>query len=264
MKIEKINWEYFEERPKEKQIKHLIIHSFAYPVDRIIGIWKDFGVSPHYLIDENGHITQFVSEDKVAYHAGKSFWNGEESLNFSSVGIELYTPSFGQNPYPVVQINALKELAKDIIERYNILPENVVGHSDVAPTRKVDPGRAFPWKDFAEENIGLWTKNDAPDTLKDENTVDLLSIIGYDVNNERAALLAFLRHFMPEKVACEDDAIHMEDTLKDRIESCSEPDEKIKIFLAKTAYTYRTERISKCIQCKQQKQEMKNQNTWTR
>ena len=240
--MKKINWDYFEERPKNKQIKHLIIHSFAYPLDQLLKKWKDTEVSTHYLIDEKGNVMQLVPEDKVAYHVGKSYWNGDVSLNYTSIGIELYSPSFGQDPYPEVQINALKDLATGIIKRNDILPENVLGHSDVAPLRKVDPGRAFPWKDLAKSGVGLWMEDNAPDALKHKKTAELLSIIGFDTTDEKAALLAFLRHFMPKKVAYEQDVIHMEDTLKDRIESCPDVDEEIKDLLAKVAYTYQTKR----------------------
>lgn len=238
MQIKKIKWDYFEERKPDKPIKHLVVHCFAFPVDKILDIWKDFKVGSHYLIDERGKIFQFVDENKTAYHVGKSFWRGEESLNFSSIGIELYSQSFGQELYPTEQIEAFKELASDIIKRYDIKPENVIGHSDIAPTRKVDPGKAFPWKDLAQNGIGFWPKEKNPDVFKDKTIKELLSIIGYDVSNEKAALFAFLRHFMPEKVAYEKDVIHMENTLPDRIKNCQPADDEIKTFLENMAFSY--------------------------
>ena len=136
-------------------------------------------------------------------------------------------------------------MAYDLIKRYEIPPENIVGHSDVAPTRKVDPGKAFPWKILAEDNIGLWIKDNTPATLRNKKPSELLSIIGYDITDEKAALLAFLRHFMPERIAFEQDVLHMEDILYERVKNCQEPDDEIKVLLAKVAYIYQTKRSLK-------------------
>ena len=234
MKIEKIDWPFYENRRPDCKVKYLIIHSFAFPIARILDIWKEFGVGPHYLIDEKGKIMQFVSEDNVAYHAGKSFWKGDTGLNFSSIGIELYSPSFGQEAYSEKQIESLIILAKDVMKRNGIFSRNVLGHSDIAPTRKVDPGKAFPWKKLSEYGIGVWPRESKESQITGKNIKELLASIGYDVSDEKAALLAFLRHFMPEKISKEADVFAMEDNLKENIKKMQNPDKDIVSFLLNT------------------------------
>ena len=114
-------------------------------------------VSAHYLIEEDGSIYQLVDEDKRAWHAGESFWRGVTDMNSASIGIELVNPGheFGYVPFPEVQIEALIELSRGILTRHLIPPQRVVGHSDVAPARKVDPGELFPWEQLAANGIGM-------------------------------------------------------------------------------------------------------------
>lgn len=104
-------------------------------------------VSAHYVIEENGDIYQLVDDDKRAWHAGASEWQGETDINSASIGIELVNPGheWGYRDFPDVQIEALIELSKDLVERYGIPVERILGHSDVAPGRKQDPGELFPW-----------------------------------------------------------------------------------------------------------------------
>ena len=204
------NWNHFEERTNGK-INHLVVHSFAFSVNKMIDIFNELKVSPHYLIDIDGTIIQFVEESKLAYHAGQSYWKGTESLNETSIGIELQNMSLGQTPYSEKQLYSFRQLATKIINKYNIQPYNVVGHSDIAPTRKVDPGKCFPWKDMAKHGIGLWTS----ETMESKN-IDiktLLQQIGYDVSNERAALYAFMRRFMPDEILTNQDIYKMEKNL---------------------------------------------------
>jgi N-acetylmuramoyl-L-alanine amidase len=109
-------------------------------------------VSSHYMIDEEGRIYKLVDESKRAWHAGTSYWNGITDVNSASIGIEICNS--GKESYAPLQIAALKELCHDIQKRHGIPAENIIGHSDVAPDRKIDPGHLFPWKELARDGIG--------------------------------------------------------------------------------------------------------------
>lgn len=153
--------------------------------------------SAHYLVDEDGAVYGLVDEKYRAWHAGVSFWNGVTDTNSRSVGIEIVNPghSWGYRPFPDAQIGGVCELCLDIMKRHNIPAANVLAHSDVAPTRKKDPGELFPWKQLAEKGIGLWTDEFAP---AGKSPAEMLAAIGYDITDEDAALTAFQRHFYPE------------------------------------------------------------------
>ena len=110
-------------------------------------------VSAHYLVDEAGAIYQLVAEEKRAWHAGKSYWRGHEDINARSIGIEIANP--GDAPFAAAQMNTVVALCKDILSRHPIPARNVVGHSDIAPSRKADPGEHFDWQGLAAEGIGL-------------------------------------------------------------------------------------------------------------
>jgi len=120
-------------------------------------------VSAHWLVHEDGMVDRLVDEDKRAWHAGRGSWNGITDVNSASIGIEIVNG--GHNvpladgslpPYPDAQILAVIKLAKDIIERHDIQPRNIVGHSDIAPERKEDPGEHFPWAGLAAAGVGIW------------------------------------------------------------------------------------------------------------
>jgi len=120
-------------------------------------------VSAHWLVHEDGMADRLVDEDKRAWHAGRGSWNGITDVNSASIGIEIVNG--GHNvpladgslpPYPDAQILAVIKLAKDIIERHDIQPRNIVGHSDIAPERKEDPGEHFPWQGLAAAGVGIW------------------------------------------------------------------------------------------------------------
>lgn len=115
-------------------------------------------VSSHYTIDEDGSVYRHVQEDMRAWHAGVSHWRGRDSVNAFSIGIELVNPGlqYGYRPFPLTQMHALAELCHGILQRHSIPARNVVGHSDVAPERKKDPGELFNWEWLAGEGIGLW------------------------------------------------------------------------------------------------------------
>lgn len=152
-------------------------------------------VSAHYLIGRDGTLYRLVDEEKRAWHAGASYWGGNTDLNSASVGIEL--DNTGAEPYPEAQISRLLDLLSGLRERYRIPAQNVLGHGDVAPGRKVDPSRHFPWQRLAEAGFGLWC-HDPPGTplphLADPQLA--LQAIGYDMADPAAALAAFRRHFL--------------------------------------------------------------------
>ncbi len=114
-------------------------------------------VSCHYMVREDGRIVQMVGEDKRAWHAGKSSWQGGSDINSRSIGIEICNPGHGDDyhDFPHVQIAAVLALSKDIMSRHAIPPHQVLGHSDVAPGRKVDPGEKFPWRELAADGVGM-------------------------------------------------------------------------------------------------------------
>jgi N-acetylmuramoyl-L-alanine amidase len=173
----------------------------------------DAKVSSHYTIDEEGKVYRHVGESLRARHAGISWWAGERDVNSRSIGIELVNPGheFGYAPFPQAQIAALIELAHGIVERHPIPPHRVVGHSDVAPARKMDPGELFPWQELARAGIGLFpvglrpTKPSSLAVAGAKNFSDMLADYGYGIAPDVDILLAtvvtaFQRHFRPEKV----------------------------------------------------------------
>lgn len=152
------------------RIKVLVIHYTADDFDSSLATLTDKNVSSHYLIPSvpplhrgKPRIWQLVPEQDLAWHAGISFWRGATRINDTSIGIELenrgWQKSAGDKyfaPFEPAQIQALIPLAKDIIARYDIKPQNVVAHADIAPQRKDDPGPLFPWRALAEQGIGAW------------------------------------------------------------------------------------------------------------
>lgn len=151
-------------------------------------------VSAHYLISRDGEVLQLVDEAARAWHAGASRWGSLGDLNSASIGIEL--DNTGDEPFAEPQVVALLTLLGELRERYRIPSENVVAHGDVAPTRKVDPGRLFPWARLAQAGFGLWC--DAPPAAAPEGFDGMLGLraLGYDVAQPAAARAAFRRHFM--------------------------------------------------------------------
>lgn len=183
-------------------------------------------VSAHYMVEEDGRIFQLVAEEKRAWQAGRSWWQGNEDLNSRSIGIEIVNGGhdFGLPPYPDVQIAAVIALCQDILARWPIAPHRIVAHSDIAPDRKEDPGERFPWKQLAEAGIGLWPEPVRPEPwmmhgaapgdagMTVEGLQQDLADIGYKLNvtgvfndDTAACIRAFQRRWRPERVNGEGD-----------------------------------------------------------
>jgi N-acetylmuramoyl-L-alanine amidase len=174
-------------------------------------------VSSHYVVDEDGTVFRLVSEDRRAWHAGVSYWRGHAALNARSIGIEIVNPGheWGYRDFPVLQLAAVCDLCLGILSRHAIPARNVVGHSDVAPERKQDPGERFDWEVLAANSVGLWPANTVDlgttgavrDALGLRPVRAALAEIGYHVGPEGAldpalssVLRAFQRHWRPEAV----------------------------------------------------------------
>ncbi len=176
-------------------------------------------VSAHYLIEEDGRVFQLVAEENRAWHAGISSWQGRENINHTSIGIELVNPGheFGYQPFPKEQIDSLLELLAGIKARYRIPTARFLGHSDIAPDRKSDPGPLFPWQYLADHGYGIFSAKEAFDqTLIPRNPTETaafdklnkqLVIVGYPKKNcatidgsAAQALAAFQAHWRPAAV----------------------------------------------------------------
>lgn len=173
-------------------------------------------VSAHYVVDEDGTVRRLVAEARRAWHAGAACWGDCRDVNSVSIGIELVNPGheFGYRPFPEPQMAALEELCRGILARHPIPPERVLGHSDVAPGRKRDPGELFDWPRLARAGIGVWPQPGPHDAAWSGNAAALqaaLAAIGYGVPRSgvldagtRDVIAAFQRHFRPAR--CDGDA----------------------------------------------------------
>lgn len=191
----------FNGRPEGVPVDVLVLHYTGMPEaeDALLRLCDpDAAVSAHYLIDEGGTVHALVPEDRRAWHAGISSWRGEADVNGRSVGIELANPGhdFGYRLFPEIQMAALIGLAKDILARHPIPARNVVGHSDIAPRRKIDPGELFDWRRLAVAGIGLWPSSPAGQG-DDGDAATLLAAIGYETVDLTATLSAFQRRYRP-------------------------------------------------------------------
>ncbi len=196
----------FDARPDGQAIDFLLLHYTGMPSAEVALARlcdPEAKVSAHYVIDEDGQIFHLVPESRRAWHAGVSAWAGVRDINGRSIGIELVNPGheFGYRPFPKSQMEALVDLANGILDRHPIPPQRVLGHSDVAPLRKQDPGELFDWKALADSGIGLW-----PDSAIGQGTVvhdatSLLRCYGYPLSpapsevERKAVVVAFQRHF---------------------------------------------------------------------
>ena len=175
-------------------------------------------VSSHYLVEEDGRVFRLVAEERRAWHAGVSFWRGRRNVNGDSIGIEIVNPGheFGYRPFPEAQVERVIALVADIRTRWDIEDRDIVGHSDIAPDRKDDPGELFPWKRLSEAGHGLWAEwpaaPGAPIGEGEEGAAVFalqagLTRLGYDLPptgqfdaTTAAVVRAFQRHWRPGRV----------------------------------------------------------------
>jgi N-acetylmuramoyl-L-alanine amidase len=150
-------------------------------------------VSAHYLLGEDGAIYQLVSDEHRAWHAGAGSWGTIHELNSASIGIEI--DNDGREPFPDAQIDALVRLLEDLTTRHRIPRTEVIGHSDLAPGRKVDPGPLFPWKRLYDAGFGIWPDPDAPPPPPGFDPVNALRLIGYSTANLEAAIHSYRMRF---------------------------------------------------------------------
>lgn len=204
-----------------EQIKFIVLHYTGVPFNAALDKLCDplSKVSCHYLIKEDGKIIKLVDEENQALHAGQSSWKDYSGLDEYSIGIEL--DNLGNNPFPEVQMHACIDLCYKLMQKYNIAKENIIGHSDISPSRKLDPGIFFEWKMLAKYGIGKW-HNIEVKNIKDKNyplicygarntfITELqknLAYIGYDINvngifdkKTNDVIRAFHAHFYPESI----------------------------------------------------------------
>ena len=216
MKIKLLNSPNYsrKSRPK-KNIKFIIIHytgmqSEIESIKRLIH--KNSKVSCHYLINRKGTIMQMVKENKIAWHAGVSKWKNIKNLNKNSIGIELVNKGhfFGYENYSNLQINSLIKLCSKLKKKYKIHKENFLGHSDIAPYRKIDPGEKFPWKKLSNYKLGKWynlKKDEILSVDKKKLFFKNLHKIGYRyfkigkrVKSDKLIIKAFQRRYNPKKI----------------------------------------------------------------
>jgi N-acetylmuramoyl-L-alanine amidase len=201
-----------DDRPPGYAVDALILHytgmpSAAAALDRLCD--PDAKVSAHYLIDEDGSVVQLVPEERRAWHAGVSEWQGRARLNDCSIGLELVNPGheWGYRPFTEAQYATCLELCRAILARWPIPPGRVLAHSDVAPARKQDPGELFDWPRLAAAGIGLWPRLGAGAPRPVDQLQSELARLGYGVapsgrldEATRLVVRAFQRRFRPARV----------------------------------------------------------------
>ena len=214
----------FGERRGGRGIDMIVLHYTGCPSAESAELWMcspESQVSAHYLVEEDGTIVQLVAEAARAWHAGVAHWAGEDDVNSRSIGIEIQNAGHecgAPPPYPEAQMAAVEALVADIVRRHGIAPERVVGHSDVAPVRKADPGEHFPWARLAAAGLALpvpeaaaagevlLSAGDAGEAVRDLQRK--LARVGYGVpetgaycDNTVAVVRAFQRRFRPARVS---------------------------------------------------------------
>ena len=221
--VEKMSTNYspnFDLRKRSKRnIKYIIYHYTGMKNDKsAIKRLTDFNskVSCHYYIHKNGKLTQLVPELYIAWHAGNSNWKNDQSLNKSSIGIEVSNPGHenGYEAFRTKQIKSLIKISKILITKYKIKKNNILGHSDIAPLRKKDPGEKFPWKFLSRKKIGVWHKLNFIEcdklrskkfNLEHKFFFKNLKKFGYSINTSKKSELKkiisnFQRRFRPELI----------------------------------------------------------------
>lgn len=200
----------------------ILLHYTGMPSESGALAWlvsEESQVSSHYFVHEDGRVVQMVPESRRAWHAGKSFWAGDDDINSRSIGIEIANAGHpaGLPEFPEVQIQAVIELCLDCGKRLNIAPQRVLGHSDVAPVRKIDPGERFPWDRLSQAGVGhhvepvpiqggrFFQRGDNGQPI--EALQSMLSLYGYNVEitgqfdeKTEGVVQAFQRHFRTERV----------------------------------------------------------------
>lgn len=203
---------------RKTPIDMLVLHATCHDnAQDVFASLNKLELSCHYFIDPQGNITRMINDEHRAWHAGLGYWRGiDTDLNSHSIGIEIGNMSLGQEAFPAKQIQNLIPLCQEIIKKYKIKQHNVVAHSDIAPTRKPDPGKCFPWHELAKADIGLWYDIKNADLVEEDNPQELLKIIGYDTRDDEKAIAsayAFRRRFLPEEVAKDNDIQHLVDNV---------------------------------------------------
>ena len=198
----------FNDRDPKVALEYIVLHytgmqDAASAVARLCD--PSAQVSAHYVIDEDGSVLQLVDEAKRAWHAGSSFWRGIKDMNSASIGIELVNPGheFGYRLFPSTQTVSLKKLLREILARHQMSPATaLLAHSDIAPSRKQDPGELFPWQALAQEGLGLWPLPQPEDfsVSSEQAFLEELCSLGYDINSPYEAVLAFQRRYYPERL----------------------------------------------------------------
>lgn len=190
-------------------VSMVVLHYTGLPTaDEALARLTDGGhanpVSAHYMIDEDGTVIQLVDEEHRAWHAGASYWRGVRDVNSASVGIEIVNPGheWGYREFPDAQIEALMPLLADIKKRHDIRRANIVGHSDIAPARKDDPGELFPWDRLAWHGLTLAKPKPSMRLVFDNESAFYLALerFGYDITDGPAAVHAFQRRWRPRKI----------------------------------------------------------------
>jgi N-acetylmuramoyl-L-alanine amidase len=159
---------------------------------------KSTSVSAHYVIGRDGKVIHMLNDYLRAWHAGNGSWGKNTDINSCSIGIEL--DNNGTEPFSDLQINTLLALLTKLKKDYNIPTQNIIGHSDIAPSRKVDPSALFPWKLLALNGFGVWPDETLPCPPADFNAEQGLQAIGYNTKNLPAAISAFKLHFIQTEV----------------------------------------------------------------
>ena len=221
MKINVIYSPNFDQKKRSsKSIKLLVIHYTGMQSEResIMRLCNPkYKVSSHFVINQNGKIYRLVQDDQTAWHAGKSCWGKYKNLNKNSIGIELVNKGheFDYTNFKKKQLSSLIKICKILIKKYKIKKRNIVGHSDISPLRKIDPGEKFPWKELADKKIGIWHNCKTKDLIKFRQVrisnkfksefINNLKKIGYCFNNKKKTnfsktVEAFQRHYRKELI----------------------------------------------------------------
>lgn len=211
---------------QNSRIDMIVLHYTAGSKTTALAVLTNKDVSAHYVVtdDDPPLVYRLVDDSMSAWHAGESSWYGRTYINPRSIGIEIVHPGWDRNvngtmgaPYPIAQIHTVTALTRDLAKRYDIKPENIVGHSDVAPLRKQDPGPSFPWKELAHDGVGRWFDENAAAKYEVEFSKKglpdakwwqtQLKRVGYSVPetglmdaNTRHVIAAFQMHYRPEWV----------------------------------------------------------------